>query len=53
MQLLEEWEYHFALTGVAHQSVKAILAKNIDEPSRQPSRETGEPGDKPLEQVRT
>ncbi|CAM9666660.1 unnamed protein product [Ectocarpus sp. 4 AP-2014] len=30
LQLLEEWEYHFALAGVAHHSVKAMLAKNID-----------------------
>lgn len=51
LQLLEEWEYHFALTGVAHQSVKAILAKNIDDPSRASSRESGETGDKTADQV--
>ncbi|CAN0013038.1 unnamed protein product [Discosporangium mesarthrocarpum] len=32
LQLLEEWEYHFALAGVAHQSVKAMMAKNVDVP---------------------
>lgn len=52
LQLLEEWEYHFALTGVAHQSVKAMLAKNIDAPSKLPSRDKGDAGEKPHEQAR-
>ena len=54
LQLLEEWEYHFALAGVAHHSVKAMLAKNIDGPSRDPTRDrdTGEEGGKHQEQVR-
>lgn len=54
LQLLEEWEYHFALAGVAHHSVKAMLAKNIDGPSRDPTkdRDLGEEGSKQQEQVR-
>lgn len=54
LQLLEEWEYHFALAGVAHHSVKAMLAKNIDGPSRDSTRdrEAGEEGGKQQEQVR-
>lgn len=50
LQLLEEWEYHFALAGVAHHSVKAMLAKNIDGPSR--DRDMGEEGGKQQEQVK-
>jgi len=49
LQLLEEWEYHFALAGVAHHSVKAMLAKNIDGPST--DRDMGEEGGKQQEQV--
>ena len=54
LQLLEEWEYHFALAGVAHHSVKAMLAKNIDGPSRDPTRDRDarEEGGKQQEQVR-
>lgn len=52
LQLLEEWEYHFALTGVAHQSVKAMLAKTVDAPSRQSYGEPGEPFDRHQEQAR-
>ncbi|CAN0216945.1 unnamed protein product [Pylaiella littoralis] len=51
LQLLEEWEYHFALAGVAHHSVKAMLAKNIDRPSRDLSRDIGEEGGKLQEHV--
>lgn len=52
LQLLEEWEYHFALAGVAHHSVKAMLAKNIDRPSRDLSRDMRDEGGKQQEQVR-
>ena len=48
---MEEWEYHFALAGVAHHSVKAMLAKNIDGPSRDAMREMGGEGTKQQEQV--
>lgn len=48
---MEEWEYHFALAGVAHHSVKAMLAKNIDGPSRDVTREMGGEGTKQQEQV--
>lgn len=48
---MEEWEYHFALAGVAHHSVKAMLAKNIDGPSRDVTREMGGEGNKQQEQV--
>lgn len=51
LQLVEEWEYHFALAGVAHHSVKAMLAKNIDGPSRNLVQEIGQEGDMPQEQV--
>eukprot|EP00904_Undaria_pinnatifida_P009317 jgi/Undpi1/5515/HiC_scaffold_2.g00794.m1 len=51
LQLMEEWEYHFALAGVAHHSVKAMLAKNIDGPSRDAMREMGGEGTKQQEQV--
>eukprot|EP00752_Nemacystus_decipiens_P015750 g14062.t1 len=53
LQLLEEWEYHFALAGVAHHSVKAMLAKNIDGRSRDPTRDrdTEEEGGKQQEQL--
>eukprot|EP00903_Cladosiphon_okamuranus_P017733 g16326.t1 len=53
LQLLEEWEYHFALAGVAHHSVKAMLAKNIDGPSRDGTRDRDgeEEGGKQQEQV--
>ncbi|CAM9093389.1 unnamed protein product [Hapterophycus canaliculatus] len=50
LQLLEEWEYHFALAGVAHHSVKAMLAKNIDGPSRDQTT-IGEDGGRQQEQV--
>lgn len=54
LQLLEEWEYHFALAGVAHHSVKAMLAKNIDGPStNRDHTATGEDGSKQQEQVWT
>lgn len=54
LQLLEEWEYHFALAGVAHHSVKAMLAKSIDGPSRDGTRDKDaeEEGVKQQEQVR-
>lgn len=48
---MEEWEYHFALAGVAHHSVKAMLAKNIDGPSRDVTREMEGEGNKQQEQV--
>lgn len=53
LQLLEEWEYHFALAGAAHHSVKAMLAKNIDGPSRDAAkdRDVGDDGGKQQEQV--
>lgn len=51
LQLVEEWEYHFSLAGVAHHSVKAMLAKNIDGPSRDKTREVGDEGDKQQEQA--
>lgn len=54
LQLLEEWEYHFALAGFAHHSVKAMLAKNIDNIDHQArGRDAGEEGgSKHQEQVR-
>ena len=55
LQLLEEWEYHFSLGGMANQSMKAMRAKNIDGPSRDTSntiRDAGEDVDKQHEQVR-
>lgn len=51
LQLVEEWEYHFSLAGMAHHSVKAMLAKNIDGPLRDKAREMGDEGDKQQEQA--
>lgn len=51
LQLVEEWEYHFSLAGMAHHSVKAMLAKNIDGPSRDKARDMGDEGDKQQEQA--
>ena len=51
LQLLEEWEYHFSLGGVAHQSMKAIRARNVDGPSRDANGDGNDYWDKQHEQV--